>query len=362
MSRRVAVITFHPVLNYGAVLQAYALCRVLRDMGVEVRLIDYRPETLWRWLRGFGRRPSSILWSLIRRYRYARFGREWLPLTDRVWRTAEALRREPPEADVYICGSDQIWNCRILRGLDESYFLGFVPEGSRRVAYAGSFAAVPVPAVHRDRAGELFRRFDRLSVRERFGRDEIAALCGREAVQLLDPTLLLTASDYATLAREPRRRGDYMAVYDLESTEASFRGGEQLSRLLDLPAVTLLPCAFSGKYERRHSLGPREWLGWMARAAFIYTNSFHGTAFSVILRKPFAVLRLQRPGAPQNRLDDLLEPLGLAHRMVASPDELSVHSEVLNPIDYAAVTPHLEAAVARSRAYLQEAVFSDDKG
>ena len=355
MSRRVAVITFHHVLNYGAVLQSYALCRVLRDMGVEVRLINYRPETLWGWLRGFGRRPSSILWSLVRRYRYARFGREWLPLTDRVWRTAEALRREPPEADAYICGSDQIWNCRILRGLDESYFLGFVPEGSRRVAYAGSFGAMPVPAVHRDRAGELFRRFDRLSAREHFAVDEIASLCGREAVRVLDPSLLLSAADYATVAREPRKSGPYVAVYAMERTEAFERFAERLSRLLGLPAVSVY-----GWREGSRTAGPREWLGWMRKAAFICTNSFHGTAFSLIHRKPFAVLRLKR--APQNRLDDLLEPLGLAHRMVASPDELSVHSAVLNPIDYAAVTPHLDAAVARSRAYLQEAVFSDDKG
>ena len=140
---KVSLITFHFATSYGAVLQAYALCRVLTQAGHEVEIADYRPETMtnrpdWRRDRFYGFHPAHFEWWLTRR-RFARFRTTFLPLSRKIYRTYAELQADPPDAEVYICGSDQIWNPQLTNGsLDPAYFLEYAPAGRRRIAYAAS--------------------------------------------------------------------------------------------------------------------------------------------------------------------------------------------------------------------------------
>jgi hypothetical protein len=236
---RVGVITFHQVLNYGAVLQAYALCQTIKRMGHNVGLIDYRPDVITKPYRIGSRRPWIVVPQWFRRWRYASFSRRFLPLTDCVWRSTEELTKRRPEFDAFVCGSDQIWNARILGGFDEAFFLDFTREDARRIAYAGSFGGTPIPESLRDQAAQLFRRFAHLSVREDFAEKQIEKLTGRRPVRVLDPSLLLNAEDYIPLVNGSMTKRDCIVAYAVGKSETFPQLIAKVAHRLHLPIVSI---------------------------------------------------------------------------------------------------------------------------
>ena len=147
--------------------------------------------------------------------RFEAFVAEEMALSPRRYTAFEQLRADPPAYDVYVAGSDQIWNPYIFQDkqFDPSFLLGFVREG-RRIAYAPSLG---VPELPEDKAEELRRfltPFSALSVREkRGGRFCCGEAAGRDARVVLDPTLLLTGEDWGELAAAPKRQGPYILCY-----------------------------------------------------------------------------------------------------------------------------------------------------
>lgn len=157
---KIKTITCHDVYNLGASLQAYALAAYLQSQGHEVEIIDYQPLYLRhyrlagvpnpRFDKPFLREAYQIakfpgrLYDRLtskRKKAFDRFTAQYLPVTQTKYSDLASLRAAPPEADLYIAGSDQIWNPLFQNGKDPAFFLDFVPEGKRRISYAASFAA-----------------------------------------------------------------------------------------------------------------------------------------------------------------------------------------------------------------------------
>ena len=161
---KIKTITCHDVYNVGASSQAFALVSYLRKRGHDAQIIDYKPYNLSNhyplWVLGNPAYDKPILRELYnlaklpgrlkarngkRKAEYDRFTAEFLPLTPRRYTSNDDLKQNPPEADVYFAGSDQIWNCFFPNGKDPAFYLDFAPAGSVRASYAASFAMDDIP-------------------------------------------------------------------------------------------------------------------------------------------------------------------------------------------------------------------------
>jgi len=158
---KIKTITCHNVYNFGASLQAYALMTYLTSQGHQVEIIDYMPDyirknlSLWaigpKWNRNIFIKcafycyviPIRIMQSKSRK-KFDKYTRKYLHLTQR-YNSFQELLNNPPEADIYFCGSDQIWNTQIKNGLDPAFYCDFAPMKATRASYAASFSISQIP-------------------------------------------------------------------------------------------------------------------------------------------------------------------------------------------------------------------------
>jgi len=366
---RTGLITFHFAHHYGAQLQALATMRAIQSLGHDCEIIDYRlPHTtrtnqLFKksgGVRGMASDAHTALHygAFQRRFRrFEAFVAEEMALSPRRYTAFEQLRADPPAYDVYVAGSDQIWNPYIFQDkqFDPSFLLGFVREG-RRIAYAPSLG---VPELPEDKAEELRRfltPFSALSVREKRGQVLLREAAGRDARVVLDPTLLLTGEDWGELAAAPKRQGPYILCYFVSDPGEAAPYALALSARTGWPIVQLAGARrkIDGAAELVFDAGPREFLGLFRHASAVVTNSFHGAAFSLQFQKDFFTSMSPRERAEPtfSRIYSLLSRLGCADRILG----LDTTAPVDAPIDYGAVYEKLAVARADSLSYLGAAI------
>lgn len=362
---RICTITCHDVYNHGASLQAYALQTYLESLGHDVRIIDYKPDYLSQHHRldvvgnpKYDRpvlRQAYLLAKLPGRLRllprkrtFDRFTARYLDLTRR-YASYEELDADPPEADVYFAGSDQIWNPLFPNGRDPAFYLGFVRRGIR-ASYAASFAVDTFPEELRGIAAQRLARFDHIAVREATGLAVLASLGVQDAVTVLDPVFLLERARWEALAKKPAdAAAPYLLVYDFDANPAVRTLAERIAAARHLKIWSLFDLPYA---ERCFTLcGPEEFLGLIQGASFVLSNSFHATAFSVIFETEFAVV--ERREKINTRMRDLTTLLGLADHMVTEG------SDAPPDADWAAVAERLSKEIGRSMAYI-EAVLRDE--
>ena len=174
---KICTITCQNAANHGARLQCYALVHWLQKQGHEVEVIDYRPARfldakLWywpglsikRWAKLFLCYPERKR-NIERRKYFDDFSRKYIPLTKQVFYNIDELRKNPPVADLYIAGSDQIWNTTFPNGTDPAYYLDFGSADIRRESFAASFATEKLQPGTESFVKENLKRFDKITVR-----------------------------------------------------------------------------------------------------------------------------------------------------------------------------------------------------
>lgn len=351
---KICTITCHDVYNAGASLQAYALAAYLRQQGHDVRIIDYKPDYLSRHfsLNVIGNprydRPgvrevyllAKLPGRLLARYglrkrRYDAFRRRFLPLTRR-YGSAEELRADPPEADAFLAGSDQIWNPSFPNGKDPAFYLDFVPEGRIKASYAASFAVPAVPDEWRPQIRAWLRRLDAVSVRESSGVRIAEDLGVPGAVQVTDPVFLLDAEIWRALAAK-KPTEPYILVYDFDGSPQIEQEARRLSSKYGWKIVAMQKLSYADRC--MSDAGPREFLSLVDGAAYVLSNSFHATAFSLIFQRPFLVF--DRKENINTRMHDLIESVGLSQR---------THAD--DPIDWRAVQARLREKICDAKAYI----------
>lgn len=356
----IGIITFHFPENYGAVLQTYALQHRLRQIGHEVRVIDYRPAYhagMYGWSgKRLGLNQQNAR-RLMLRASFERFRQEYLAMTS-VVRTPDELRTRLPEMDAIICGSDQIWSPNLAN--DTAYLLDFARPGVRRIAYAGSFGQPTVPQEYAARFAPLFSQMDALSVREASGRIIIKELCGRDAEVVLDPTMLVT--DWDAIAVPPAVRGGYVLTVPLRNNPLLEKTARLVASALGLPVLRLYDFELKfWKYRgRRIYTGPREYVGLFRNATFVVTTSFHATAFAILSECPFLSVALDKTIAMKNtRMTELLSNLALEERFIDTFDEARIRQSVRAAINWKHAKELLDTRRAMSTRYLETALATD---
>ena len=366
---RAGLITFHFAHHYGAQLQALATMKAIQSLGHDCEIIDYRlPHTtrtnqLFKKsgsVRGMASDAHTALHyaAFKRRFdRFEAFVAEEMALSARRYTSVDQLRAEPPRYDVYVAGSDQIWNPFIFadKQFDPAFLLDFGGEG-RRIAYAPSLG---VPRLPEDKAAELRRflaPFSALSVREKRGQVVLQEAAGRDARVVLDPTLLLNGEDWGKLANPDRRKNPYILCYFVSDPGEAAPYALALSQKTGWPIVQLAGARrkIDGASELVFDAGPREFLALFRDAAAVVTNSFHGAAFSLQFKKNFftSMSPKERSEPTFSRIYSLLSRLGCADRIIGLDTTAPLEAEM----DYDQVYARLEEARADSLAYLKAAL------
>ena len=371
---KTGLVTFYHIHHYGAALQAAATERAVETLGHECEIIDYfvnQDNALFRRPTGLGSAAADAHTALhyqalkTRYERFEQFSRDHLRISAHRYPSAAELRQAQLPYDAILSGSDQIWNPKIFpNGHFDPVFFGAFSD-RRKIAYAPSFGIPKVPEDMEQELRSYLDAFSHLSVRERQGQAIVTEVTGQTVPVVLDPTLLLTAEQWSTAAsrhmvaqggRQALTPQGYILCYCINRPGALAPYIQEFARRSGLPVVQL--CGIRQKVHPKArcilDAGPAEFLELFENAAFVFTNSFHGTVFSTQFRVPFftAVSPAELADPESSRTFSLLSRLGLSDRIVGqgSTDALET------PVDWDAVEPRLLAARAASLEYLRDAL------
>lgn len=349
--RKIGIFTLHRALNYGAVWQCWALKRCCENMGHDVETIDYNPFGHYTY-RGFMRhRPDKALKYILNFYNFNRFVADRLNPTihteDHDW-----IIQNPPKDDAYIVGSDTVWCESVVGDSLNSYMLDFAPDGVRRISYAASQGGVFAQS---ETFKKELKKFSAVSIREPQFLKETSEVYGGEVVDVCDPSLLLTEEVYQTEEKKkwnlPKR---YIALFDLAGDPAVIKAAKMMREKTGLPIVNLAGRWLRDANRNYFSITPEEWLYMIHNADYVCTNSFHGTAFSIIYRRPFVTVAATKGGRAKTngRAENLLTQCGLMDRYVTDLSQL----DNIGMVDYTKAEPHIEAYRNRSLEWLKQAL------
>ncbi len=365
----IGIITFHRQ-GYGAILQAYALVQKLNQLGFNPEIIDYLDQSLWRNYSSVARRFKHAAWYHLKNIiagttsqrRTEDFCRKYLHLSSAPYRDTKILHSDPPLFDIYLTGSDQVWNPNISS--DPAYFLSFAPVGKKLIAYGASFGVSRINRRQVDAYSDWLKRIDSISVREFEGKQIVKQLTGRDVQIVLDPTLLLEQEQWRQISSPYEFSHPYILCYYVPGDKQVNKGITQMaSRVSSLTGWKII-CIGQKEYMRfnfmRHSIfdaGPAEFLGLFQNAACIITNSYHGCAFSINYRKPFYALinkDLNPEKSANSRITTLIKMLKLDDRLL-SAQNVSAGKIDLHP-DYQLAESILQNEKQRSVDFLKNAL------
>lgn len=360
---RIGIVTQPLEMNYGGILQSWALQQALKSLGHDPVTIDaYQrystPHYLFNCVRAGLKCLQGKRSGLPKRYcgsmrneLFGQFIEEHIVKTKVLWDyKPNVVKRYGLEA--LIVGSDQVWRHAYNATHIEDMYLKFAEHAQlkRRIAYAASFGVDcwEYPQEKTATCAQLAQKFDAISVREESGIELCRKHLGVEAQCVLDPTMLLDASDYqAIIDKEWSMEGPYLAVYSLDITPVKEAFITKLAQARGLKVHY-----FSAGWKSKLTVG--QWLAMLDGADMVVTDSFHGTAFSILFGKDF--YSLGNPHRGNTRMSWLLQQVGLEDRLLSDTEPVELDA---SEIDLNNVNARLEKRRKESLSFLAESLGTD---
>lgn len=372
---KVDFITLHCIKNYGSALQTYAMQKTINKIGAESETIDYIRKDAQdknilntrlnnskffnknKLLRIAGK--IMIKKSIIKQnkvfnnflYSKINFSPKYL--------TNDEIVKNPPQADVYCTGSDQVWNSVWNNGIDKAYFLNFVPKGKKKISYASSFGKTELNEEEKEEMYKLLKEYEKISVREKSA-VEILENLGLKGTLVLDPTLLLNKEEWQELIKtnqklnKKKQKKDYILVYQLNSDNKEFDNYvKNLAKSKKMQVIRISNVIYQkykyGKFIYCPTI--EEFLKFFLDAKYIVTDSFHATAFAINFNKKFLDIY---PKKFSTRLQNILELTGLTDRKLTNYNDLrSIDKE----INYEHVNKIIKSERKKSIEFLKNEIF-----
>lgn len=367
--KKIGQLTFHASHNYGSVIQAYALSKELQLLGYETEFINLRPKSqrdAYKIIRNSDRGIHRIFRYLIypvlkkRFQNYERFINQVLPVTSKEYVTTEDLQKETFDYDAYVCGGDQIWN-PVCQDFETAYYLQFLDEKNhaKKISYSPSLGRTEFDEDTLEKISQWVEKFDAISVREVRGAELIRKLTNKPVKTVCDPVILLEKSEWEKLAVKPKYKKPYILVYFLENNHGSRDLTEYLRKVTGYDVVIFNEYIrdFVKPYHKAYSASPEEFVGLFMNASFVYTNSFHGTAFATIFEKPFiSAIAVDQEHAVNNndsRKIDYLKKIGLEKRLYTTGKPTK---EFLINVDYTQARERMKEFREESLDFLKNAL------
>ena len=333
---RIGIITFHRAINYGAVLQTYALQKYLNISNYDAEVIDYRCEHMENFYKTFTIKDKSvkqIIRGMLNFKNTYKKKREFYRFLDQNVRMSTEvydkfnIDKANLRYDKFITGSDQVFNFA-CSNFDKTYFLQFVKNCDNKLSYAASFGMKEIPDSYVKDYKSLLSTFSELSIRENAGQQIVKKLTGKDSELSVDPVFLLTAEEWEKLAKKPKLK-NYILIYKLNTSNLIFDFARKLSKLTGRKIVALnfdvVDQMKTPDIKGVYSASVEEFLGYIKYADYVVTNSFHGTAFSIIFHKEFYVEALQKDFKPNDRVESLLCLTGLDECKVKTLEDCKVN-------------------------------------
>lgn len=368
---QVAIVTWCTYTNFGTYLQAYALQNYISGLGYEVKILDDSsiipiPKTLrYRLLHPIKEQIKFLLKPSFRKLDkqdirskglYKSFRDDYLVIDKYI----HPLQDLDKKYDIYVCGSDQIWS-PIGFDTDENkdfYFASF--SKNRKIAYASSIGVSKIPEKYTNHYKQLLSSFSSLSSRENNGVNELAHITNKSVEHVVDPTLLLSKDQWTDLLAKEGNNGlskeRYVLLYLLTYNLSYIQNAIVFAKRNNLELKVIHSIGVSMNDLRTEDAGPIEFMKLIKNASFIFTDSFHGTIFSIIFEKQFITFKRfkdEDKNSQNSRVYDLLNQLKFGDRLKG---EDSHARENYESIDYANVQTTLESFVQSSKNYLVKAL------
>lgn len=372
--KTIGIITYHHYYNYGTVLQAYALQKAIEQgLNCESEIIDYRFSeekkiSLFQLIILRLRRifiyifEIKRVWRLItqqkillkKQHSFDLFFHDNLKVSDKTYHNKKEILESPPKYDIYMTGSDQTWSPQI--GLSPVMFLNFVNNGAKKTAYAPS---VGVSSFSKETNGVITRYlkdYSFISCRETVGATLLQKCTDKKVSIVLDPTLLISKTEWNQIAVAPAVTKPYILCYFIGHISYYRTYAQQLAKLTGFTLI-YIPVSWVDLVKGNifaADAGPKEFLGLIRDAQIVLTDSYHGTIFSINFQKDFYTFLKTKGGVTvldNSRISDILSRLNLENRLK------NEHSEVeYTHIDYSRTNVLLEKEREHSWSYLRNAI------
>lgn len=330
--KKIAIITYHFSDNFGSILQSYALQSAIEEKGYNCNIIDYRKSEVKNLYKIFKPNTSKYniitnIYSLIyykrlkmRKNRYEQFRSNKLKLTKKEYNYPEELNELNKYYDVFVCGSDQVWNTGII-DFDLSFVLNFVTK--KRVSYAASCGPnKPKQESLRVLINDL-NKFSHVLVRENTTKQVLEKILDKEVSIVADPVFLLQSSKWEELIDKRSIKEDYILCYfpggtpfDGDKISKEYAKKHKCKRVILMPEWRNIFRTGVKQYDA----GPIQFLDLIKNAKHVFTNSFHGTAFSVIFNTPFSVV--SNNNNVDERIFTLLDICGMEKNKISSINDI----------------------------------------
>lgn len=367
VNEKIGVITFHEVYNYGAVIQAYALQKFLDDNGFKNEIVDFSPKkqkdytNIYSIRNGFKRFIKTLMLTpantqrIVRKKRFDNFLEDYLTLSQEKYEDSTSLEKANENYQTFIVGSDQVWNVTKKSDTSSAYFLRFVGDNKKRIAYAPSIGNATLEELKVYR--EDLKRFNALSCREKGGSSLVSKLVGSDVKVVLDPTLLIDRNSLLGLT-ETTKEVPYILYYSLDGYDKRTNNMDillLLKRKFGLALKIVTPeWPFHKEFgEDIINAGPKEFLSLIKNAEIVCTNSFHGTALAIKFERPLYVL--EEFSAEDERKRSILEQLKIENRNISSIEDVKMIRSY--EMDYTSINKKLKILRDDSSRYLINALI-----
>ena len=343
--------------SFGSVLQAIGLQQILKDIGVDstvIRLRESKDIKPVKYRKGLNLRSFAVNAEIfLNKNKTVQAHRKNVAFINKhvkvkTYSDYHALKGNPPEADVYIAGSDQIWHPKIKR---EDFYLNYAPEQKRCVVYAASMGVTELSAEEEGGFCRNLKKFSSLSVREAEMIPVIQRVADKPIYTHIDPVFLRGVDEWRTLQKPYGLKVPYILVYPIYWDKKYNKKLKELKRRTGLPIISIhtgLRNVFADKVIRDADVGEFLWL--VDHAQYVITSSFHGVAFSILFNKPFCAV--VNPKSP-SRINNLLKLLGI------KPLNIQLESAD-DEVDYNEVNKRIREERERSVDYLRREIFSEE--
>lgn len=337
-------------LNYGGTLTYFALHQVIRKFGFSVLMIAQTSED-----SNYQPAKETVPYRFALKHYYISKNHSRYDM--------QGLNEH---CDVFISGSDQLFNPVLWQWSGPEYFLHFVNNSNKKISYAASFGNrfQQINGLT-EKMTYWLKRFDAISVREDYGVGIAKNIFGIEAQKVLDPVFLCDISEYIKLINQSKvkMQKEFFVNFILDPCEEKKQIIMHAEKKLQKEFVNLINADHIEENEKKMNMkntkanaDVEDWLYYYYHSDFIITDSFHGTCFAIIFRKPFISIANKARG--ERRFISLLTELGLMNRLVYSFEEIKGKDYLFNDIDYEEVEELLEKKKKDSLEWLYTAITS----
>lgn len=384
--KKIGIITIHNSPNYGASLQSFALYYYLTTKGYDCEIIDLarpthqdyvasekynplittidKPSFMRRQVRKVRALINSIIssdWQYdeqlnVRKRKFEQFNSQ-IRLSKRFC-CIDDLYNSPPRYDIYITGSDQVWNPGNGGIPVEPYFLTFVKDEGRKIAYAPSVGITTIPDHVKEKYRKWLSSYDCLSVREKEAKAIVTELTPKDVEVVLDPVFLLGISYWNSILKAPDKASQYIFCFVLNKNDALLSYAEKIKAELCCELI-VISAGWKYKGTKNYQLvmdaGIGEFLGLIKNAEMVLTDSFHGTAFSLLLAKNFFSY-ISPENKRGSRIINLLRKFSLSEHLLSQGLDQKGTELVGYRVDHNDLLCKISAERQRSRDFLLKAI------